>query len=115
MRGKRLQKDKTKQPEKLQPQGRSRNRSNAKSSSLHPFLELQQTVGNQSVQRLLKSESDRPTFEVSDPKAAAEQQAEYLAERTTTHDSSSDAINSTQREMNSDFGDVQIHHDARAA
>ena len=117
MRTKRLQTDKRESGTKQRAQTRSNSRSRAQSSSLHPFLQLQQTIGNQSVQRLLKSEADE-ALTVSHRDDPAEQQAEHFAQKTIGRDTSSDpglVTSKAESALSVDFSDVQIHHDARAA
>lgn len=84
------------------PQATSR----ARSSPGHPVLDLQRSIGNQSVDRLLKSRSADGQITVSHPEDASERQAHRIAAQTK---------DSQPLFSGTDFSDVRIHNDSQAA
>ena len=97
---------------------RSRRAKRAPGDREHPALRLQHTIGNQAVQRMLRSESSFPRISRAEAGEAAQVDVpplvhDVLAGPGETFDPSTRA--SMERRFGHEFGHVRVHADDRAA
>src|SRR5262247_3230347 len=70
----------TKTTEATGPTSRSAEARLVVAAAAHPIVELQQTIGNQAVQRLLRSRTIQPKLAISQPGDIYEQEADRVAD-----------------------------------